>query len=47
MIIISQEQLLNIINVTDISFLLGAGCSIASGCMGADTLVYEFKKRIY
>lgn len=44
---ITQEQLINIINVTNVSFLLGAGCSISSGCMAAKTLVYEFKKRIY
>lgn len=47
MITISQEQLLNIINTTDVSFLLGAGCSISSGCMSANNLIYEFKKRIY
>ena len=47
MITVSQEQLLNIMNTTDVSFLLGAGCSISSGCMNASKLVYEFKKRIY
>ena len=47
MLTISQEQLINIINSSDISFLLGAGCSISSGCMSANNLIYEFKKRIY
>ena len=31
----------------NISFLLGAGCSIQSGCMGANKLVNEFKRRIF
>ena len=47
MLTVSQEQLLNIINTTDVSFLLGAGCSMSSGCMNASKLVYEFKKQIY
>ena len=47
MITISQDQLINIIHTSDISFLLGAGCSISSGCMSAKNLAYEFKKMIY
>lgn len=31
----------------DIAFLLGAGCSISSGCMSSKELVAEFKKRLY
>lgn len=38
---------LNIANGEDTIFLLGAGCSINSGCMAASKLVFEFKKRIY
>jgi len=40
-------QLLNINDGGDLIFLLGAGCSISSGCLAANKLVYEFKKRIY
>ena len=47
MITLTQEQLINIINTSDVSFLLGAGCSISSGCMNATNLVYEFKKMMY
>lgn len=38
---------LNVINGDDTIFLLGAGCSINSGCMAASKLIFEFKKRIY
>ncbi|MDE7221646.1 MAG: SIR2 family protein, partial [Ureaplasma sp.] len=47
---LTEESLLNSLNITkgeDITFLLGAGCSILSGCMAAPKLIYEFKKRIY
>ena len=46
----SQEQLINHLiqaKEGEIVFLLGAGCSIESGCMSASKLVNEFKKRIY
>lgn len=43
----SLLQLLNVNNGEDIVFLIGAGCSISSGCMAAKKLTYEFKKRIY
>lgn len=45
-----EEDLLNSLNIAkgeDITFLLGAGCSIISGCMASSKLIYEFKKRIY
>ena len=47
---LTEESLLNSLNITkgeDITFLLGAGCSIISGCMASSKLIYEFKKRIY
>lgn len=47
---LTEESLLNSLNITkgeDITFLLGAGCSILSGCMASSKLIYEFKKRIY
>ena len=31
----------------DVMFLLGAGCSIGSGCMAAGKLINEFKRRIF
>ena len=40
-------QLLNVNKGEDLVFLIGAGCSISSGCMASNKLVYEFKKRIY
>lgn len=46
----TQDQLinsLNILNGSKVTFLLGAGCSILSGCMSANKLILEFKKRIY
>lgn len=46
----TQECLINKLSISrlsDISFLLGAGCSISSGCMAAGKLVTEFKKRMY
>ena len=46
----TSETVLNGLNITngdDTIFLLGAGCSINSGCMAASKLVFEFKKRIY
>lgn len=46
----SNETVLNSLNIAngeDTVFLLGAGCSINSGCMAASKLVFEFKKRIY
>lgn len=48
--IYSQENLLNSLSLlkgTEITFLLGAGCSISSGCMAASKLIDEFRKRIY
>ena len=50
MTIISENDLINSLNISngnDVTFLLGAGCSILSGCMPASKLVREFKKRIY
>ena len=47
---VADEKVLNsfnVINGDDTIFLLGAGCSINSGCMAASKLVFEFKKRIY
>ena len=47
MIKYTQECLINKLSISrlnDISFLLGAGCSISSGCMAAGKLVTEFKK---
>lgn len=46
----TQEELIRHLNLakgTDLVFMLGAGCSIESGCMPANKLVLEFKKRIY
>lgn len=46
----TQDKLinsLNLLNGSEVIFLLGAGCSILSGCMPANKLVLEFKKRIY
>ncbi len=48
--IYKQYELINHLSITkenDVVFLLGAGCSINSGCMSANKLVAEFKKRIY
>ncbi len=48
--IIDEAALINSLDIAkgrDITFLLGAGCSISSGCMGASQLIFEFKKRIY
>lgn len=46
----TQENLINTLNVSngnDILFLLGAGCSVSSGCMASGKMVQEFKRRIY
>lgn len=46
----TQDKLINsltLLNGSEVIFLLGAGCSILSGCMPASKLVLEFKKRIY
>lgn len=46
----NQNQLIQLLNINkgeELVFLIGAGCSISSGCMAANKLVYEFKKRIY
>lgn len=46
----TQEELIRHLHIakgTDLVFMLGAGCSIESGCMPANKLVLEFKKRIY
>lgn len=45
-----QHELINSLSLLkkdEALFLLGAGCSITSGCMSATKLVNEFKKRIY
>lgn len=45
---LTQEQLISSLNVdSNVMFFLGAGCSITSGCMGADSLVQEFKIQLY
>lgn len=38
---------LSLYHNNDVMFLLGAGCSIGSGCMAAGKLINEFKRRIY
>jgi len=46
----TQENLINHLSLAkenDVVFLLGAGCSINSGCMAAGKLITEFKRRIY
>ena len=46
----TQENLLNALSIAsgnETVFLLGAGCSISSGCMSAGKMVTEFKRRIY
>lgn len=46
----TEENLINKLSLLkgeEIIFLLGAGCSISSGCMPANKLIFEFKKRIY
>ncbi len=46
----TQENLINKLvfsKENDVVFLLGAGCSIDSGCMAAGKLTTEFKKRMY
>lgn len=50
MLKMNEESLINSLDISngdDVAFLLGAGCSILSGCMPSSKLVYEFKKRIY
>lgn len=43
-----ERDLINSLEVNkDTMFLIGAGCSILSGCMPASKLVAEFKRRIY
>lgn len=46
----TEENLINKLSLFkegEVSFLLGAGCSINSGCMASDKLISEFKKRLY
>ena len=46
----TQDNLINSLSLfdnNDVAFLLGAGCSISSGCMSANKMVNEFKRRIY
>lgn len=50
MLKMNEESLINSLDISngdDVAFLLGAGCSILSGCMPSSKLVYEFKKRLY
>lgn len=46
--ILTQKELMSSLQVdNNVMFLLGAGCSISSGCMGASALVREFKIHLY
>jgi hypothetical protein len=46
--IITQSDLVNSLNTNDdVTFLLGAGCSIASGCLPSSRLIEDFKIRLY
>lgn len=46
--ILTQKELISSLKVdNNIMFLLGAGCSISSGCMAASALVREFKIHLY
>lgn len=46
--ILTQKDLISSLQVdNNIMFLLGAGCSISSGCMAAGALVKEFKINLY
>ncbi len=46
--ILTQKELMSSLQVdNNIMFLLGAGCSISSGCMGASALVREFKIHLH
>ena len=46
--ILTQNELITSLDVdSNVMFLLGAGCSISSGCMAAGALVLEFKKHLY
>lgn len=50
MIVYTVESLISNLNQfydNDVTFLIGAGCSISSGCMAAHKLTLEFKKRLY
>ena len=50
MLKMNEESLINSLDISngdDVAFLLGAGCSILSGCMPSSKLVFEFKKRLY
>lgn len=44
----NEKELVRSLEINDnTAFLLGAGCSIASGCMSASKLIMEFKRRIF
>jgi len=46
--ILTREQLISSLRLNSSgSFLLGAGCSISSGCMASGELIQDFKKRLY
>lgn len=46
--VLTQKELISSLKVdNNIMFLLGAGCSISSGCMAASGLVREFKIHLY
>lgn len=46
--ILEEKNLISILSLENKPiFLLGAGCSVSSGCMAASALVFDFKKRIY
>lgn len=46
--ILTQKDLISSLQIdSNIMFLLGAGCSISSGCMAASSLVKEFKVHLY
>jgi hypothetical protein len=46
--ILKEDELISILNIeSKPAFLLGAGCSISSGCMASQQLIFDFKKRIY
>lgn len=46
--VLTQKELISSLKVdNNIMFLLGAGCSISSGCMAASALVREFKIHLY
>ena len=48
MSVLNQKELISSLNIDkNIMFLLGAGCSISSGCMAANALIKEFKTLLY